>query len=63
MHGPINIKSPNNTSKWQMGSNSAFKWLKANSRSAVTDIVTQTRGINSFLLLVSLKGITQLCVV
>ena len=27
MHGPINIKSPNNTSKWQMGLNSAFKGL------------------------------------
>jgi hypothetical protein len=28
MHGPINVKSPNNTSKWQMGFSSAFKWLK-----------------------------------
>jgi hypothetical protein len=28
MHGPINVKSPNNTSKWQMGFNSAFKGLK-----------------------------------
>jgi hypothetical protein len=27
MHGPINVKSPNNTSKWQMGFNSAFKGL------------------------------------
>jgi hypothetical protein len=27
MHGPINVKSPNNTSKWQMGINSAFKGL------------------------------------
>jgi hypothetical protein len=25
MHGPINVKSPNNTSIWQMGFNSAFK--------------------------------------
>jgi hypothetical protein len=25
MHGPINVKSPNNTSKWQMGFNSACK--------------------------------------
>ena len=25
MHGPINVKSPNNTNKWQMGFNSAFK--------------------------------------
>jgi len=28
MHGPINVKSPNNTSKWQTGFNSAFKELK-----------------------------------
>jgi hypothetical protein len=27
MHGPINAKSPNNTSKWQMRFNSAFKGL------------------------------------
>jgi hypothetical protein len=27
MHGPINFESPNNTSKWQMGFNSAFKGL------------------------------------
>jgi hypothetical protein len=27
MHGPINVKSPNNTSKWHMGFNSAFKGL------------------------------------
>src|SRR5215475_6319042 len=27
MHLPINGKSPNNTSKWQMGFNSAFKGL------------------------------------
>ena len=27
MHGPINVKSSNNTSKWQMGFNSAFKVL------------------------------------
>jgi hypothetical protein len=27
MHGPINVKSPNNTSKWQMGFNSAFEGL------------------------------------
>jgi hypothetical protein len=28
MHGPINVQSPNNISKWQMGFNSAFKWLR-----------------------------------
>jgi hypothetical protein len=27
MDGPINVKSLNNTSKWQMGFNSAFKGL------------------------------------
>jgi hypothetical protein len=27
MHLPINIKSPNNISKWQVGFNSAFKGL------------------------------------
>jgi hypothetical protein len=27
MHGTINVKSPNNISKWQMGFNSAFKGL------------------------------------
>ena len=28
MHVPINVKSPNNISEWQMGFNSAFKGLK-----------------------------------
>jgi hypothetical protein len=28
IHVPMNVKSPNNTSKWQMGFNSAFKGLK-----------------------------------
>jgi hypothetical protein len=28
MHGSINVKSPNNTNKWQMEFNSAFKGLK-----------------------------------
>jgi uncharacterized membrane protein len=27
MHGPIDVKFPNNISKWQMGFNSAFKGL------------------------------------
>ena len=27
MHGPINVKYPNNISEWQMGFNSAFKGL------------------------------------
>jgi hypothetical protein len=25
MHGPLNVKFPNNTSKWEMEFNSAFK--------------------------------------
>jgi hypothetical protein len=29
MHVLINVKSPNNISKWQMGFNSAFKGLKS----------------------------------
>jgi hypothetical protein len=29
MHGPINVKSPNNIRKWQMGFNTAFKGLIA----------------------------------
>jgi len=33
MPGPINVKSPNNISEWQMGFNSAFKGL-----TEVTDI-------------------------
>jgi hypothetical protein len=28
MHEPINVKSPNNTSKWQMVFNSAIKGLR-----------------------------------
>jgi hypothetical protein len=27
MHGPINVISPNNSGKWQMGFNSAFRGL------------------------------------
>jgi hypothetical protein len=27
MHVPINVKSPNNISEWQMGFNSVFKGL------------------------------------
>jgi hypothetical protein len=31
MNGPINVKSPKNISKWQMGFNSAFKGLTEHS--------------------------------
>jgi hypothetical protein len=40
MHGPINVKSPNNISKWQMGFNSAFKGL---TQENFSDVV---RGLN-----------------
>jgi hypothetical protein len=33
MHGHINIKSPNNTRKWQMGFNTAIQGLKMNGAS------------------------------
>jgi hypothetical protein len=43
MHGLINVKFPNNTSKWQMGFNSGFKglisWIAVCSR-----ISTKTEG-------------------
>jgi hypothetical protein len=37
MHGPINVKSPNNTSKWQIGFNSAFKGLMSYRTHLVTN--------------------------
>jgi hypothetical protein len=45
MHGPINVKSPNNTSKWRMGFNSAFKRLNPN----VTTIMSGHGNIRSYL--------------
>jgi hypothetical protein len=39
MHGAINVKSPNNISKWQVGFNSAFKGL----------ILTQLKKLTSFI--------------
>jgi hypothetical protein len=44
MHGPMNVKSPNNTSKWQMGFNSAFKGL---SDSNGVIVAAEGREINS----------------
>jgi hypothetical protein len=32
MHGPINVRSPHNISKWQMGFNLAFKGLISHNR-------------------------------
>jgi hypothetical protein len=40
MHGPINVKSPNNASKWQMGFNPAFKGLTLNSMAQFHTSVT-----------------------
>jgi hypothetical protein len=37
MHGPIKFKSPNNTSKWQMEFNSAFKGLKNSCNQTLTN--------------------------
>jgi hypothetical protein len=42
MHGPINVKSLNNTSKWQMGFNSAFKGL-IHTAENVADYVSRLR--------------------
>jgi hypothetical protein len=42
MHGPINVKSPNNTRKWQMEFNSAFKGLKG-------EILHEPKAKNEFL--------------
>jgi hypothetical protein len=53
MHRPINVKSPNNTSKWQMGFNSAFKELR---------IFLESGGSRFFLNLVPctlLRGVTS----
>jgi hypothetical protein len=44
MHGPINVKSPNNTSKWQMGFNSAFKGLITTSSYILLHKCSQHKG-------------------
>jgi hypothetical protein len=62
MHGPINVKSPNNISNWQMGFNSAFKGLKMEGKRLLFDSPTYMRAsphvtcvfghiLNSFILL------------
>jgi hypothetical protein len=43
MHGPINVKSPNNISNWQMGFNSAFKGLTPCCIPAVSQWITYRR--------------------
>jgi hypothetical protein len=45
MHLPINVKSPNNISKWQLGFNSAFKGLREGGAAvlqALNKIIIQT---------------------
>jgi hypothetical protein len=42
MHGPINVKYPNNIGKWQMEFNSAFKGLKEPGCSAVGFLLLRT---------------------
>jgi hypothetical protein len=39
MHGPIDVKSPNNIREWQMGFNPAFKGLKKIMRNTVNDFL------------------------
>jgi hypothetical protein len=36
----MNVKSPNNTSKWQMGFNSAFKGLSKNENAAPAKVIS-----------------------
>jgi hypothetical protein len=38
MHVPMNVKSPNNIRKWQMGFNSAFKWLRVAEKETITAV-------------------------
>jgi hypothetical protein len=47
MHGPINFKSANNISKWQMRFNSAFKGL--NIRDARADLPCFDKEMNFWL--------------
>jgi hypothetical protein len=59
MHGPINSKSPNDTSKWQMGFNSAFKGLNSFSPHVETKQICSSFQITVMLL----KVVEKLCCV
>jgi hypothetical protein len=48
MHIPISVKSPNNTNKWQMGFNSAFKGL--NKKGMISHVTGLFRAYNCKLL-------------
>jgi hypothetical protein len=43
MHVPINVKSPNNISKWQMGFNSRFKGLILPPTYHVTELIIMNK--------------------
>jgi hypothetical protein len=47
MHGPINVKFPNNISKWQMGFNSAFKGLIQTDTNAPNDPVSRFKSLKA----------------
>jgi hypothetical protein len=47
MYGPINVKSPNNISKWQMGFNSAFKGLMIIYNRISLEVTVSTNVISS----------------
>jgi hypothetical protein len=47
MHGPINVKSPNNISKWQVGFNSALKGLIYGVPSKCLETLTYRHGVMS----------------
>jgi hypothetical protein len=49
MHGPMNVKFHNNTSKWQMEFNSAFKGLNYHWTEKHTQARTQTTAFHYFL--------------
>jgi len=56
MHVPINVKSPNNISKWQMGFNSTFKRLKFNHAG---QWLTSRIKPNSFLSMLNVTVVTK----
>jgi hypothetical protein len=60
MHGPINVKSPNNTSKWQMGFNSAFKGLRKPSYRVSTSYVFQWVLIQIIMVILPWFGLLKL---
>jgi len=60
MHGPINVKSPNNTSKWQMGFNSAFKGLNRCQTTKYFALLWTIKSINYYGVSVLLPSLTRM---